>query len=686
MQALTPLAMNSASVGTMAGLMMSYILPGEHTWLKTVLSGFVGHLFFTLLQTFPSFRDVIKWYARKPSAVYISAEGPIYGKLETYIVNKYIKQIRACELQPRNGEIQYSIDRVQFHRPLLDQFEGKEIQLRLLRANGSTEITAESFRSMFYLFDMLDSAGTETVEKGANGCAVIVSSWILNVSELRAYIDKLCEFQSEAKVVAIYVPKIVGYEGKTRKDEDKASRTAIVEWDSIHVKSNTRLCNTILSANVQETLVNDVKVFMNSEAWYNDKGMPYKRGWVLIGPPGTGKTSVIKALAAEYKLPVFTVDFGIVTTNMQFTGLMKEINHHTNNKPYIVAFEDFDRCKLFDDRGYRDYDEDRRGISISCLLNEIDGLVESHGRLLFITANDDKKLKKFDKKALMRPGRVDQTVTIDYCDFDQVQRLLFHFYGLDDAIAELKAAELNGKYSAASIVGLLQKHVRNSPPDKVIRMLFGREKDKKDSAGLTEALEPCAVRKTSPLTKAQERLAKSRLLKRRAVRDLKYARRSVKQRQKDIDNKDKIWLRYERRLAEAKLKVVKTVELVAKRTELHTKFLARVKQTEKVEKAKQKARDAAAAKAQSGRAKSEVNSANEKKNALLSQCSESVEDKHDVEDIKPYPVEQAETLDCLRRRPLNVSGETSPQREVPFIRRSQRRSGRRRRRVTRYTS
>uniref|UniRef100_A0A6C0IUY4 Uncharacterized protein n=1 Tax=viral metagenome TaxID=1070528 RepID=A0A6C0IUY4_9ZZZZ len=87
---------------------------------------------------------------------------------------------------------------------------------------------------------------------------------------------------------------------------------------------------------------------------------------------------------------------------------MKDIGLYTENQPYILAMEDADRSTLFKNR----WDDDR-GITMNCLLNAIDGLVESHGRLLFITA-------------LLRPGRIDKEVNIDLCDYDQLQRMFIH--------------------------------------------------------------------------------------------------------------------------------------------------------------------------------------------------------------------------------------------------------------------
>ena len=183
----------------------------------------------------------------------------------------------------------------------------------------------------------------------------------------------------------------------------------------------------------------------------------------------THNTSVIKSVAAEYNLPVFIIDFQVVTTNSEFSRLMKEISYYTSNSPYILAFEDLDRSSIFDRYG------GNGRINIQCLLNEIDGLVETHGRLLFITANDDSVFKEVSENALVRPGRIDRTVNIGVCDFDQVQRLLFHFFGLHESIEDLQEKDMGGPYAPAQIIEIIQSHMKDEGPEQVIGKLFKRK-------------------------------------------------------------------------------------------------------------------------------------------------------------------------------------------------------------------
>ena len=133
----------------------------------------------------------------------------------------------------------------------------------------------------------------------------------------------------------------------------------------------------------------------------------------MHGPPGTGKTSVIKAIANEYSMDIFSIQMDSLRDD-QFINLMTSISARTNKKPYILALEDIDRSKMFK---YRHYKEGPDCIFFSTLLNEIDGIVESYGKILIITANDYNKItSREESEALFRPGRIDKKVELTYCD------------------------------------------------------------------------------------------------------------------------------------------------------------------------------------------------------------------------------------------------------------------------------
>jgi chaperone BCS1 len=83
------------------------------------------------------------------------------------------------------------------------------------------------------------------------------------------------------------------------------------------VVTNKSLANTVVSDRVQAELLDEVRDFWRSEAAYKSRGLPYKRGYILHGPPGTGKTSLIKGLASEYKCDIVAIDMDNIKDNNQ---------------------------------------------------------------------------------------------------------------------------------------------------------------------------------------------------------------------------------------------------------------------------------------------------------------------------------------------------------------------------------
>lgn len=57
------------------------------------------------------------------------------------------------------------------------------------------------------------------------------------------------------------------------------------------------MSSVILDRGIMPNLVKDMEHFLSNPNWYIDRGIPYRRGYLLFGPPGSGKTSAIMALA-----------------------------------------------------------------------------------------------------------------------------------------------------------------------------------------------------------------------------------------------------------------------------------------------------------------------------------------------------------------------------------------------------
>ena len=179
--------------------------------------------------------------------------------------------------------------------------------------------------------------------------------------------------------------------------------------------------SVILDEGVKERIVSDVKDFLASGKWYYDRGIPYRRGYLLHGPPGTGKSSFIQALAGE-------LDYNIATLDLSERGMTDDrLNYLLTVIPRrtFVLLEDADaafsrRRVQTDADGYRG-----ANVTFSGLLNALDGVASAEERILFLTTNHAELLDE----ALVRPGRVDMTVRLGGASRWQIERLWDRFYG-----------------------------------------------------------------------------------------------------------------------------------------------------------------------------------------------------------------------------------------------------------------
>lgn len=179
------------------------------------------------------------------------------------------------------------------------------------------------------------------------------------------------------------------------------------------------LGSVILDEGVKEGIMTDVKDFIARQEWYAERGIPYRRGYLLFGPPGGGKSSFIHALAGE-------LNFAIATINLSERGMaddklammMQKLPAQT-----IVLLEDADAAfvnrKQTESDGYSG-----STVTFSGLLNALDGLAAGEERIAFLTTNHIERLDP----ALIRPGRVDMIVRIGDATRYQAGEMFDRFY------------------------------------------------------------------------------------------------------------------------------------------------------------------------------------------------------------------------------------------------------------------
>lgn len=192
------------------------------------------------------------------------------------------------------------------------------------------------------------------------------------------------------------------------------------EWRPFGQPKSKRLLNSvILDVNIAEKILQDVQEFMGNGDWYFDRGIPYRRGYLLHGPPGSGKTSFIQALAGH-------LDYNICILNLAEANLTDDrLNHLMNHIPErsILLLEDvdaaFNKREQTNDQGFNN-----SGVTFSGLLNALDGVTSSEETITFMTTNHPEKLDS----AIMRPGRVDFKQYIGNATLYQMEKMFLKFY------------------------------------------------------------------------------------------------------------------------------------------------------------------------------------------------------------------------------------------------------------------
>lgn len=216
-------------------------------------------------------------------------------------------------------------------------------------------------------------------------------------------------------------------EARTIALAEAANKTATYvpfghEWRVFgQARSKRPIDSVILDDGVAETLVNDVERFLSSAEWYHKRGIPYRRGYLLHGPPGSGKSSFIFALAGH-------LNYSICVLNLSDPSLTDDrLLHLVNTAPKdsLVLLEDID-CSVRPrtDDGHPERWEGLSRVTYSGLLNTLDGVVGSDARILMMTTNH---LKLLDD-TLTRPGRVDVKMLIDDASDRQLKRAFLRFF------------------------------------------------------------------------------------------------------------------------------------------------------------------------------------------------------------------------------------------------------------------
>lgn len=202
------------------------------------------------------------------------------------------------------------------------------------------------------------------------------------------------------------------------------------------------LDSVVLPEGQMERIRDDLARFLAAEADYVRRGMPWHRGYLLEGPPGGGKTSIVRALAAHFGLDLWYAPLGDLTKDANLLSLIAEVRPRS-----ILLLEDVD---VF--HATRDRDDTRQGVTLAGLLNALDGVATPHGMIAVLTSNAADVIDA----ALLRPGRIDLREHVGAGTTDQVKRLWAHYYGRRHPIGP--GTHVRDGWTTAAAVGIFQRH------------------------------------------------------------------------------------------------------------------------------------------------------------------------------------------------------------------------------------
>jgi SpoVK/Ycf46/Vps4 family AAA+-type ATPase len=223
------------------------------------------------------------------------------------------------------------------------------------------------------------------------------------------------EIKSKKKVILKFFEECKLFFNKRDSNEILCKILRNGTWRTLSKLPKRKMSTIYLPEKQKNRIYNDLKNFFNLKDEYLNLGIPWKRNYLLEGPPGTGKTSLIFGLASEFNLDIYIVNLG---PKVDDSILMSAVSFIPKNS--ILLLEDID--SLFVER--KANDSNKSLVSFSGILNVLDGMGRKSGLITFMTTNYKENLDK----ALIRPSRVDFQMNFTDVKKEQIKEMFIKYF------------------------------------------------------------------------------------------------------------------------------------------------------------------------------------------------------------------------------------------------------------------
>jgi len=326
-----------------------------------------------------------------------------------------------------------------------------------------------------------------------------IFSFATSICAIKQFID--CETERYLRTIEDerFNKKFIYTLTKTKYEEHKNEC-----WSECIFESSKTFSNLFFKG--KEDIIHKLDFFINNKQWYYNMGIPYTLGIGLHGPPGTGKTSLIKCIANRLNRHVINLSLKLIKTKRQLDDFFFENRYNNANKKgsigfgeKIIVIEDIDCIgeivlkretkqnrsaktdfdinalttnssvkvgdvlKTIADKNNEDSVKmsklliEDEPITLDDILNLWDGLRETPGRVLIISSNCYGDLDP----ALIRPGRIDITLELGNPDHEIISQLYTHLTKQKIPSTTLKKITPNF-YSQAEIINMYLSSNKNN--------------------------------------------------------------------------------------------------------------------------------------------------------------------------------------------------------------------------------